>query len=270
MTITSALRRRLQRAPQLLTESSCHQYQSTPRAIPRHTVPPTPDSTSNQSFALDPNQTASEMVQPISRSMHDSSQSPSSQPPAKRRRVDSTTGPSRGVRPRGKLASIAEVDLGASDVPQTPLYGQQQQALQTQRHRPTLTTNSGVIPDGYGLRPSDVASSDILTDITDGMSCQQSNAMDYGHGYDFGVPMPQWDEVFPYSQPQHDDISNLPPVWHAKHQYLDTPNHVQVNSNSHLPLNTSLDSDLGSASLGWLGYSFTSSGQATQDYMSKN
>jgi hypothetical protein len=35
-------------------------------------------------------------------------------------------------------------------------------------------------------------------------------------------------------------------------------------------LNTSLDSDLGPASLGWPGFSFTSSGQATQDHMSND
>jgi hypothetical protein len=264
MQITSALRRRLQRAPQLLTESSCHHHQSTPGAIPRHTVPPTPDSASNQSYALGPNLTAPETVQCISRSMRELSQTSSSQPPAKRRRVDSTTGPSRGVQPRGKLASVAPADLGASDVPQTTSYGQQQQALQTQRHQPTPTTDSGILPEVWDLNPTGVPSGNALTNVFDGMSYQQSTAL--GDGY--GTSMSQWDGVFSHGQAQHDNTTNFPPIWPAKHQFLDTPNDVQIGTNPYLPFDTSIDSDLGSASLGWPGYSFTSSGQATQDYMS--
>jgi hypothetical protein len=266
MQITSALRRRLQRAPQLLTESSCHHHQSTSEAIPRHTVPPTPDSTSNQSFALGPNQTASEMVQCMSRSMQNSIQTSSSQPPAKRRRVDSKTGPSRGVQPHGILASVARADLGASDVPQTILYGQQQQALQTQRYQPTPAADSGVMPEGWDLNATGVPSGDALTNVFDGMSYQQSTAL--GDGY--GTSMSQWDGAFSHGQPQHDNTTSTTSVWPAKHQLYDTLNDVQYNTNPHLPLNTSLDSDLGSASLGWPGFSFTSSGHATQDYMSND
>jgi hypothetical protein len=98
------------------------------------------------------------------------------------------------------------------------------------------------------------------------MSYQQSTAL--GDGY--GTSMSQWDGAFSHGQPQHDNTTSTTSVWPAKHQLYDTLNDVQYNTNPHLPLNTSLDSDLGSASLGWPGFSFTSSGHATQDYMSND
>jgi hypothetical protein len=247
----------------------------------RHTVPPTPESASNQSYAVGPYQSAPNTTQCLSQSMHDSNRTLLSQPPAKRRRVDSIPEPSKVVQPRGKVASLALADHGAFDLPQTTMHGQQppppppqqqqqqqqqqqEEAMQTQKWQPTPTTYSGVIPQEYRLHSTSISFGDTLADITDGMSCQQSTALDYG----VEAPTPQWDGVFPHSQYQHGNTPNAPPVWHANHQFFDTPNDVQLNTNPHLPFDTSIDSDLGSASLSWLGYSFNSSGQATQDYMS--
>jgi hypothetical protein len=235
----------------------------------RHTVPPTPESASNQSYTGVPRQNAPDTTQCLSQSMHDSNRTSLYQPPAKRRRVDSIPGPSNVVQPRGKVASLVPADHGAFDLPQTTMHGQQPQqlqeeAMQTRKCQPTLTTDSGVISQEYCFNPPGTSFGDTLTDIADGISYQQSTAL----GNCYGTSMSQWDRGFSYSQSQHDNTPNAPPVWHAKHQYLDTPNDAQLNTNPHLPFDISLDSDLGSTSHSWLGRSFTSSGQATQDYMS--